>query len=64
MACAGCGGQATQAGPCRVFSFPLGKGTVDLVLRGELQSDDLKPLSEYLDFAERVVRTMVEGHDG
>lgn len=56
MACKDCGqAQQQQPGPCRTFTFPLGAGSMELTLRGEITHADRKQLHDFVDFWETML---------
>lgn len=65
MACAGCQEQARQtSGPCRTFTFPLGAGSVDIVVRGDVSPGDATMLPEYAIMTTRLLATILQKPGG
>lgn len=58
MACKDCGPQQAAPGPCRTFTFPLRDGAIELIVKGDVRSTDLGPLTNYVNFALGVLAAM------
>jgi hypothetical protein len=57
MACKDCGQQAARQEPCRTFTFPLGAGQVEVIVRGLVTRDDLNAgYDRSVDFVTSILR--------
>lgn len=60
MACRDCGPAAKAVQHCKVFTFPLGQGEVDIVFRGPMAREDVTDgLPAHADYAMHVMAHLV-----
>lgn len=60
MACRDCGPAAKAVQNCKVFTFPLGQGEVDIVFRGTMTREDItEQFPAFQDFAQHAMEHMV-----